>query len=299
MSLFRDKARASTMSGGAVAKPVGASGKGAKQRFHVGDEVTVTGGTGSTTLAHGTDTTFIVRSATLTPTGWQYDLGTGAPMPQGALHMVEPASSREAPATVVAKPITVKPATSKKPAPVAPTQGGPKMTQRQQRITDLLGLVKAEKDAARLGVLKAELVKLAQEESAAIKAVPAAPQPTYPIGMEASFGGKWVKILKAWQTSAGGPWTYQVDAKLGMLFNVGNGTHTQTEAEIRSRLADALGSMGQGQAFPRGIVIYRNGQGGQVVAVSSPGASGEWGYSIQGWPNPVSQSELQAILRRA
>ena len=181
----------------------------------------------------------------------------------------------------------------------APAQGGTTMANRQARIAELLGLVKAEADAGRKRALQDELVKLAKEEQAALQAAaaPTAPQPTYPIGLEASFGDKWVKILEAWRVPDGS-WSYAVDARLGMLFGLGDGKHTLTEAEIRGRLAEALGPLQPGQAFPRGIKLYRNGQGGLVTG-ASPGPGGAWTYALQGWPNAVTQAELQAILRRA
>lgn len=181
----------------------------------------------------------------------------------------------------------------------APAQGGTTMASRQARIAELLGLVKAEADPGKKQALVDELRRLAQEEQAALQAAaaPTAPQPTYPIGLEASFGDKWVKILEAWRVPDGS-WSYAVDARLGMLFGLGDGKHTLTEAEIRGRLAEALGPLQPGQAFPRGIKIYRNGQGGLVTG-ASPGAGGAWTYQLQGWPNAVTQAELQAILRRA
>ena len=283
MSLFRDKAKASSLQGGARATPSPPPGAPVKQRFHVGDEVTVTGGTGSTTAAHGTDTTFIVRAATLTPTGWQYDLGVGAPMPQGAMHMVEPAA--KVPAIVVA-------------TPVAPIQGGPKMTARQQRITDLLGLVKVEKDAAKLAALKAELVKLAQEESAALKAVPTTPQPLYQVGLEVRFGKRKAKITAA-QQDAQGVWQYTAYVESGELFGIGTKSYNFNEAQLRQAMQKEVGVIRPGQFAVAGVTVYRNGQGGTIVAVSNPGASGEFVYTIQGWPNAVTQSELLSILRRA
>ena len=174
------------------------------------------------------------------------------------------------------------------------------MTARQARLTELLKLVKTETDAAKKQALADELKKLAQEEQAALKAAaaPAAPQPTYPVGLEATFGGKWVKILQAWQTAPGGPWSYAVDAKLGMLFGVGDGKHTLTEAEVRGRLAEALGAFPPGQAYPAGLTVYRHGQGGVIERVA-PGGAGGFTDTVRGWPNAVSQDELQAILRRA
>lgn len=53
-------------------------------KFRAGDTVTVTGG------PMGSTATYVVKSASWTPSGWAYDLGTGTMTPQGALHMVEP-----------------------------------------------------------------------------------------------------------------------------------------------------------------------------------------------------------------
>lgn len=315
-SLFRDKAKASSLPTGARAP----AAKGPKQKFAPGDEVTVTGG------PTGADRTFIVRAATLTPAGWQYDLGEGAPMPQGALHFVSSAADRAAtdpatapsPALVKAAPVatmTFPPevvtrspeslardaaarAAKAAAAKATKTQGGPNMTARQQRITDLLGLVRAEKDATKLEALKAELVKLAKEEKAALVATPATPQPTYPVGLVAKFGKREATITGA-RPDGKGSWIYTVDLKSGEFLNLGSGTYTKTEAEVRDALASELGPLALGQAYPRGISVFRRGKGGVIVAVSAPGASGEYVYSLQGWPNPVSQNELGSILRQA
>ena len=187
------------------------------------------------------------------------------------------------------------------PAPVAaPTNQGGRTTMKQgqskmQRIVELQALIKADGSTGKTATKaeQTELATLARDVSAELKL------PVYPIGMEARFADKWVKILNAWQNGGAGPWSYQIDAKLGMLFGVGDGTHTVTETEIRSRLSDALGAMGPGQAYPRGIQIARNRVGGLVESATQDPKTGEWTYGIRGWPAPVAQSELTAAMRAA
>jgi len=166
---------------------------------------------------------------------------------------------------------------------------------KMQRIVELQALIKADGSAGKTETKaeQTELSTLARDVSAELKL------PVYPIGMEARFADKWVKILNAWQNGGAGPWSYQIDAKLGMLFGVGDGTHTVTETEIRSRLSDALGAMGPGQAYPRGIQIARNRVGGIVESAAQDPKTGEWTYGIRGWPAPVAQSELTAAMRAA
>jgi len=322
MSLFRGKAKASTV----PVAPRVPTAKGPKQKFSPGDEVTVTGG------PTGSARTYIVRGATLTPTGWQYDLGEGAPMPQGSLHFVSSAAERgTAPVMVKAAPVvpvapaatmTLPPevvthsteflarekaakvaakaaATKAASTKAAPNQGGPKMTQRQQRITDLLGLVKTEKDAAKLTALKAELVKLAQEESAALKAAEAkaAKGPFYMPGLQAKFGKITANITEAHQ-DAQGAWHYTTVLS-GTPFGLKDGTYPSSETDLRQQLSERLNQpLAVGQAYPAGLEVYRRGQGGVVQNVTK-NAAGEFVYQIQGWPNAVTQSELLGILARA
>ena len=175
------------------------------------------------------------------------------------------------------------------------------MTQRQQRLVQLQGIIKADTSEGKSATKaeQEELRKLALEEKAALVAAqtPAKPQPIYPIGLEASFGGKWVKILNAWQ-DAGGRWFYQVDAKLGLPFGMADGEHTLSQDDIRAKLIDALGAMAPTQAYPRGISIFRNGKGG-LVESAAPGPAGEYVYNLRGWPNAVGEGQMLAILRQA
>jgi len=171
------------------------------------------------------------------------------------------------------------------------------MTKRQARITELLGLVKIERDEAKKKTLADELKRLADEERAALTAPPKAPTPWYMPGLEAKFGSKQAKVLRAWQ-GGNGVWFYAVDAKLGMPFGLGDGEHTLSQVELREKLAGELGTLMPQQAFPRGVTIFRGGKGGFVVS-ATVNAQGEYVYQLQGWPNAVTQTELLAILRQA
>jgi hypothetical protein len=179
----------------------------------------------------------------------------------------------------------------------APIQGGPRMTQRQQRITDLLGLVKAEKDATKKLALAEELKKLALEEKAALVAPPAVPQPLYPVGLKISFGKRKATITAAYQ-DAQGVWQYTAYVESGEVFGLGTKSYNFDEASLRANLQKEVGPIQPGQAFVPNVTVYRNGQGG-LIQRAEKNASGVWIYSLSGWPNPVSQDELGAILRRA
>lgn len=167
----------------------------------------------------------------------------------------------------------------------------------QAEIQKLAAQIAEEKDVEKQKALKLQLVEKAKAEQAARKAAEekAANGPSYPVGLEASFGGKHIKILNAWQ--ANGQWTYQIDAKLGMFLGVGDGTHTLTESEIRKYLTDATGPMAPEQKYAAGITVYRNGQGG-LVTKAEKNPAGVWQYSISGWPNAVTQAEFMGILTR-
>jgi hypothetical protein len=209
-----------------------------------------------------------------------------------------PGSAPKRPVGVTAKPVS--PVKSAAPAPTASasspasTQGGQSMS-KLQRIMELQVVVKGDSSAGKTATKaeQAELQRLAAEVAAELK------QPAYPLGMEATFSGKWVKILKAWQVDGKGPWSYQIDAKLGLFMGLGDGTHTVTEEEIRQRLTDALGPMAPGQAYARGVTVMRNGKGGLIQTVTQDPRTGEFCYQLQGWPNAVAQSELTAIMRAA
>jgi hypothetical protein len=194
--------------------------------------------------------------------------------------------------TSTAAPVGKPPAPT---TPATPRQGGKGMS-RLERIAELSAKTPRTTDE------QAELQRLAREEIAwrEQRRATESKLPVYPVGMEATFGGKWIKILKAWQNGGTGPWSYQIDAKLGMFLGLGDGQHTLTETEIRSRLTDALGAMGAGQAYARGLNIVRNRVGGLVESATQDPKTGEWHYTLKGWgAAPIAQSELTAAMRAA
>lgn len=172
--------------------------------------------------------------------------------------------------------------------------------QREQEIRKLAAQIVAEKDAKRALALKAELAKLAQAEIDARKAAAAeaakVPQPMYPVGLEARFGSRRATITGAKQ-GADGAWEYTVDLKAGMPLDLGDGTYNLSEAELRQRVAEELGPVAAGQAYPKGILIMRRGRGGLVETVEAK--DGGFSYQLRGWPTPVTQVELQELLRGA
>ena len=173
------------------------------------------------------------------------------------------------------------------------------MTARQQRITDLLGLVKAEKDVAKKQALAEELKKLAQEESAALKTIEAkaAKGPFYMPGLQAKFGKITANITEAHQ-DAQGAWHYTTVLS-GTPFGLKDGSYPSSETDLRQQLSQRLNQpLAQGQAYPAGLEVYRGGQGGLVQSVMR-NAAGEFVYQMRGWPNTVTQAELLGVLSRA
>lgn len=152
----------------------------------------------------------------------------------------------------------------------------------------------AEKDAAKKAALKAKLdAEVARRKAAEA----AAPKPLYPVGLEARFGKRRAVITGA--AVVNGVPTYTISLEAGEFLGLGDGVYTRTEAELRATLAGEVGQMlADGQAFPRGVAVYRGGQGGAIQAVTKDDAKGGWVYTITGWPRPVTQAELMAVLRK-
>lgn len=134
---------------------------------------------------------------------------------------------------------------------------------------------------------------------ASSKSAPVAPTtpraPLYPVGLQAKLGSKTATILKAWLDGQGGAhYTVKVDGVplLGSL------TRDTSEDKLRQTLAKEVGQpLAPRQAFPLGLELYRNGQGGLIERVEPRGNT--FAYTFRGWPNPVTQAELFMILGRA
>lgn len=158
----------------------------------------------------------------------------------------------------------------------------------------VLAELAAETDAQKKAALKAKL----DAEIARRKAVvAAAPQPLYPVGLEARFGKR--RAVIAGTAVVNGALVYVVDLEAGEFLGLGDGRYERTEAELRATLAGEVGQpLADGQAFPAGVAVYRNGQGGAIQAVTRDDAKGGWLYTIIGWPRAVTQQELLAILRK-
>lgn len=149
----------------------------------------------------------------------------------------------------------------------------------------------AEQDPAKKAGLKATL----DAEIARRKA--AAPRPLYPVGLEARFG-KRRAVITGYAVVNDVP-TYTIDLAAGEFLGLGDGIYVRTETELRATLAGEVGQpLTEGQAFPQGIAVYRNGQGGIIEAASRDDARGGWLYAIAGWPRAVTQDELLALLRK-
>lgn len=152
----------------------------------------------------------------------------------------------------------------------------------------------AEKDAAKRAAIKAKLdAEIARRKAAEA----AAPRPLYPVGLEARFGKRRAVII-ATAVADNRP-VYVIDLEAGEFLGLGDGRYERTEAELRATLAGEVGQpLEDGQAFPAGIAVHRNGQGGAIETVVKDDARGGWVYTLAGWPRVVTQDELLAVLRR-
>lgn len=152
----------------------------------------------------------------------------------------------------------------------------------------------AEKDAQKKAALRARLdAEIARREAVAA----AEPRPLYPVGLEARFGRR--RAVIAATAVVDGALVYVVDLEAGEFLGFGDGRYERTEAELRAQLAGEVGQpLVDGQAFPAGVAVYRNGRGGVITAVERDAARGGWLYALAGWPRAVTQGELLAILRK-
>ena len=148
-----------------------------------------------------------------------------------------------------------------------------------------------EQDPEKKAALKARL-----DAEVASRKMAEAAGPRYPVGLQVRFGKRQATVTQA---TPGGPagWTYAIDLKAGEVFGLGDGVYQKTEAEMRQILADEVHApLATDQDYPAGIAVYRNGQGGLIEKAEQVG--GVWTYTIQGWPRPVTQAELAAVLKR-
>lgn len=161
-------------------------------------------------------------------------------------------------------------------------------------VKQVLAAFAAEKDADKKAALKAKLEAEIERRKAAAAA---APQPLYPVGLEARFGKRRAVIVATAVTN--GRLVYVIDLEAGEFLGLGDGRYERTEAELRATLAGEVGQpLVDGQAFPQGIAVYRNGQGGVITNATKDDAKGGWIYTLTGWPRPVTQAELLAVLRK-
>lgn len=159
-------------------------------------------------------------------------------------------------------------------------------TQVQDDVVKLVAAYAQEADAAKKAALKAQL----EAEIARRKAAEAQrPLPRYPVGLAATLGdNKAVVTAAAFQN---GTWVYTVVINPDAL--IMTMTLTKPEAELKTLLAQQIGQPA-GPAYPRGLLVFRNGQGGLIEDVKADGAT--WSYQVRGWPARVSEDQLAAIL---
>lgn len=160
---------------------------------------------------------------------------------------------------------------------------------------DPVKVVELTKDAAK--VAQAELA--ARKVAVASPAPPTVAKPRYPVGMKAKFADKSATVIAAHQ-DAQGAWHYVADIDTGLPWPMATIKGKEvSEVFLRQTLQDQLGQqLATDQDFPKGVEVYRGGQGGFVEAVTR-NQTGQWVYTIRNWPNAVTQAELQAILAKA
>ena len=193
----------------------------------------------------------------------------------------------------------------------SPHNLGDKQVGRIDEIQKLSTAMAAETDPAKKQAIAAERAKLATEELAAQKAAAMAPPkvtakdaiaatlargpvPPYPQGMVAKFGKREATILRAWQDGQGG-WHFKIDLKSGEFLNLGSDVYDVNEATLREHLQKELGAMAPGQLYPSGIYVMNQGKGGVIERVERNGD--QFQYHLRGWPQPVSQADLNVTLR--
>jgi len=147
-----------------------------------------------------------------------------------------------------------------------------------------------ETDAKKKAELKAKL----DAEIARRKAVEAElakrPKPLYPVGSSATIGNNVAVVTQA--EFQGTAWIYTVVINPG-AFIMTKTLSNVTENDIKKFLAEHVGQV-VGPAYPRGLTVFRNGQGGLIEDVKVDGAT--YSYQVKGWPNRVTESQLAAIL---
>lgn len=121
--------------------------------------------------------------------------------------------------------------------------------------------------------------------------------PMYPVGLTAKLKGVNVEVLKAWLDGQGGA-HYEVSIK-GTPFGVyDTASKAVSESFLRDTLKKQVGApLEDKQAFPVGVEVYRNGQGGKIESAVRDGESGGYVYQIKGWGDAVTQEKLMGILR--
>jgi len=170
----------------------------------------------------------------------------------------------------------------------------------QAEIQKLAAQMASEKDPEKQKAVRLQLVAKINEEKAAKKAAEdkAAAGPTYPEGLTATYEGKSATITDA-RKNGNGEWSYAVDVRAGMPFEIGDGVYQLSETDLRKEMVERFNAtLAPGQAFAAGMEVVRNRVGGLIDRVSRD-ATGSFQYQVRGWPNVVGQLELLGILTRA
>lgn len=137
-------------------------------------------------------------------------------------------------------------------------------------------------DAAAKAALKARL-----DTEIARRCAP--PAPLYPNGLTAALGDKRARVTAAkWD---GAMWQYLVEVDAGAL--IPTFSITRPETELRALLAEHTGQPA-GPAYPRGVVLIRNGQSAVIDDARAEG--GTYTYQVRGWPARVAEADLALAL---
>lgn len=146
-----------------------------------------------------------------------------------------------------------------------------------------------EKDPAKKAELKQQLDAEITKRKAVEAEVAKRPAPRYPVGLAATLGSNKAVVTAATYEPTG--WRYSIVINPGAIFMTT--TLVKTEAEVKQLLAEQV-KQAAGPAYPRGVLFFRNGQGGLIEDVKPEG--GTFSYQVKGWPNRVTEEQLAAIL---
>lgn len=140
------------------------------------------------------------------------------------------------------------------------------------------------------------LAPVAAPPAAPVSATPApmpAPKlPLYPAGLKFRKDPLEAVVNKVWPDGQGN-FHYDITAsKYGF-----SKTFQAPEAMVRKQIVEQSGDQDLGQAFPLGATIYARQIGGKILGRFKRGDT--WYYSIERWPNEVTEGQVRAEFYKA